>query len=167
MAVFPNHFPHSLKVYGSLSFSSPPPLVVTISHAVPSYFIQTLPLIRLPISLVHSSRSLFFIPPNSLSSSLYHLLCFSIYLPQIPQCHSFSWPSLTLSSTLFSLFYFHAALSQWAVYRNHINQECEGELGERAIGRETFSEVLSVLTVTGEDHLSFGFSLPPSPSRDS
>lgn len=118
MAVFPTHFPPialslvlSVKVYALLSFSSLPPLLlVTISHVLPSYFILTLVLIRLSISLVHWSR-LFFLCLVCVSHSpslLLHPQFLTVYLLPIPPVSFFF---LTPSHTLFLfLFLFHSSI---------------------------------------------------------
>lgn len=97
---FPSKFmPHSLP---------PHPLTVAITQVLPSYFILTLPLIRPSISHVHSSLSLFFSPPYSLSSPLpyFILSCFFVSASVILFLNL-----LSFSLFIFSLVCFHAALS--------------------------------------------------------
>lgn len=135
---FSKPFPLRLSLVLSLSPFLPhshsllPSLVAAISHFLPPYFILTLPLIRPSILLVHSSL---FLPLYSPPYSPPPPFCLSAAYPPVP---SFFWASShTLSLPLpISLFYFHAALSQWAVYRNHINPE-RRSWGEREIERET------------------------------
>lgn len=130
MAVFPSHFlPVSLWCFLSnfmpRSHSPLPLLLLDISHGLPSYFILTSALIRpsiflvLPFSLAHLSTT----SPSShaLAPPLF-FRCLSTAYPPVPFFLLTFFHTLPL---LFSLFYFHAALSQSAVYRNHINPVTE------------------------------------------
>lgn len=92
MVVFPNHFlPVSLWYFLSkfMPHSHSPlhhllgPLSLTLCPHISFWLSLSLG----PLSLLSTHLSLFFILPNSL---LHRLLCFSVYLLPIPQCHSFS-----------------------------------------------------------------------------
>lgn len=93
----------------SLCFTLNPLLVVAISHVLPSYFILTLPLIRPPISVVHSSLSLFILHYSHSSSCLDFILCCFHCLPTAYPPVPFFF--LTASFTLFLLpLLFHSSI---------------------------------------------------------
>lgn len=162
-AVFPNHFlPRSLfgSLYKSAASLSSPSLLDAISHYVPSYFILTLPLIRPSISLVHSPR-LFCRAPLSF---------YTVFTRTVkpPHSHPLSLaPPALLPSFPVLLIYFHAALSQWAVHRNHISPQSWGEVGPEG-SRRSHKEILRSFqhddSNSGRSSIFWDFSQPPPPA---
>lgn len=159
--------PESLSLSGAFS---PPPPSLCLPLNPPSwgcYLSSSAPHISFclclslgPLSLSSTRLFLFSnLTPLNFTLLFFISFFFTVYLS----------PSAILFLTLFPLplFYFHAALSQWAVYRNHNNPREWG----REIEKERPEEILPKFSVhwqrPEEVIYLLGFSLLPPLSPDS
>lgn len=164
-AVFPNHFlPRALC--GSLSISLPPPSHPHLSRMLS---LTLCPHISLWLCLSLGSLSLLSTPLVFFCRAPLSFFTVFTYTVKPPQSHPLSLappPPALLPSSPVPLVYFHAALSQWAVHRNHISPQSSGEVGPGG-SRRSHKEILRSFqrddSNSGRSSIFWDSSQPPPP----